>query len=238
MRRKFRFHDVAALSAELLRLHMLHRAIRALCADDDVDCGSYGEEDRQPSKIRLPVGYDSQPLLNLSPGQIKPKGDQHQADDEYDWNENKNDNPDVGIVGVPSKLEGRAKSQEKPAVVSSATPSILIQLLVRSASNGCFESSLMAYRQVPRRSPTSGFVLQRPQNNRQRRKANHPDLEVFITAIGYSGGNSKSLERGLGALLMCQGTTFSRATQDTGHWGFEAPAKLLYAFGEDNDGSG
>jgi hypothetical protein len=52
--------------------------------------------------------------------------------------------PMYGLLVCPRSCIGRANSQEKPAVVASATPSMLIQLLVSSTATGCFGLSLMA----------------------------------------------------------------------------------------------
>ena len=51
--------------------------------------------------------------------------------------------PTYGLLACPRKWTGRTKSQEKPAVVTSATPSMLIQLDVRSRSTGRLGLSFM-----------------------------------------------------------------------------------------------
>ena len=51
----FRFHDVAALPAELWRFHVLHSAVCALCPNDDVCGGGYREENGKLPNVGSPV---------------------------------------------------------------------------------------------------------------------------------------------------------------------------------------
>ncbi len=63
MRSEVRLHNVASLTAELGRLHVLHGTICALGSNRDSDCGGYREEDREPAKVDTPVRSRHQPLL-------------------------------------------------------------------------------------------------------------------------------------------------------------------------------
>src|SRR5271165_2241089 len=53
--------------------------------------------------------------------------------------------PMYGLLACPRSWVGRANSQEKPAVVTSAAPSMLIQWLEISIRIGRFGSSLIAF---------------------------------------------------------------------------------------------
>src|SRR5271167_2782080 len=104
---KFRFHDVAALSAKLGRLHMLYRAVCALGPNDDVSDGGHGEENRQPPNEGPPVGGRQQRFLgafDAPPGKEDSERDQYQAQNEDNWDDNKDHNADVWVAGVASKL--------------------------------------------------------------------------------------------------------------------------------------
>ena len=63
---ELRFHDVATLAAELGGLHMFYGAVRSLSSDHDVDRGGCGEEDRELSKVDIPVRRLQKAGLNPS----------------------------------------------------------------------------------------------------------------------------------------------------------------------------
>src|SRR4029453_16432986 len=84
----------------------------ALRSNDDVNCGGHGEENRKSPNVDSPVGGHQQPLLDTCdapPAKEDPEGDQHEAEDEDDWNQNKDDYADVRIVGVASELDRQNK---------------------------------------------------------------------------------------------------------------------------------
>jgi hypothetical protein len=141
---EFRLHDMTALPAELWRFHVLNSAVCALGPNDDVNGGSHGEENGEFPNIDPPFRTLQQSFLdrfNTSPRKENPQGDQYKAEDENNRDKNKDNNPDVRIIGVTSKLDRRTNSQENLAVVTSATPSMLIHWLVSSTSMGRFGSS-------------------------------------------------------------------------------------------------
>jgi hypothetical protein len=108
---EFGCHDMAALPAELDRLHVLDGSVGSLCADDDVDCRSHGEEDREFPKIGAPVLTDGESFLDSLPGEENTHGDQHQARYEDNWDDDKDENADVRIAGVSSNL---GRQNEEP----------------------------------------------------------------------------------------------------------------------------
>src|SRR5271165_1058595 len=115
---EFRFHDVTALSAKLGRLHMLYSAVCALGANDDVHYAGHGEENRQPASEGPPVGAHQQCLLgtfDAPPGKEDSERDQYQAEDEDNWDDNKDHNADVWVAGVASKLDGQNEQPGEPS---------------------------------------------------------------------------------------------------------------------------
>src|SRR5262249_17023687 len=60
MRRKLRFHHMAALAAELDRLHVLHGAICALCSDDNVSGCRDREKKGKPPDVYFSVCCEEQ----------------------------------------------------------------------------------------------------------------------------------------------------------------------------------
>src|SRR5208283_4430764 len=95
---ELRFHDVAALTAELGRLHMLHCPVGALRTNNDVDGCSQGEEYGQSSEIKCPVGRRQQTLFNALAGEEKAERDQQQTCDENDRNYEEDYDADVWIA--------------------------------------------------------------------------------------------------------------------------------------------
>ena len=138
---EFRFHDVTTLPAELWCFHVLNRPVCPLCPNDDISGGSHREKNCEFPNVRAPVRTFQHPFrgrFNPPPRKENPQGDQYKAEDENNRDNNKNNNADVRIVGVPSKFNGQNEQPGEPAVVTRATPSMLIQWLVRTTSMGRF----------------------------------------------------------------------------------------------------
>src|SRR5271165_2405106 len=107
---EFRFHDVTALPAELWRFHVLNRAVGALCPDDDVCGGGHGEEDGELPDVDSPVSGCKQILFGAEdalPGKEHPERNQDESENEDNRDYKKDDDADVGIAGVSSKLSGQ-----------------------------------------------------------------------------------------------------------------------------------
>jgi hypothetical protein len=106
---EFRFHHMTALPAELWRFHVLNRTVCALCANDDVSGGGHSEEDRKlPNVCSTVPGYPQVMFgaTDAPPGKEHAKRDQDEAGNEDNRDQNKDNDADVGIAGVPSKLNG------------------------------------------------------------------------------------------------------------------------------------
>ncbi len=109
---EFRFHDVATLSAELWRFHILNSAICALGPNHDVGGGGHRKENRKLPNVGSPVAGSKQSCsarTDAPPGKEDPESDQHETQDEDNRDHKKDDDADVGIAGVPSKLGWQSK---------------------------------------------------------------------------------------------------------------------------------
>jgi len=98
---------VATLPAELWRFHMLNSAVCALCPNGDVCGGGHREEDGKFPNISSPVAGSKTIVLSpedAPPCKEYPECDQDEAEDEDNRDQKKDDDADVGIAGVPSKL--------------------------------------------------------------------------------------------------------------------------------------
>lgn len=104
---------MAALPAELDGLHVFDGPIGTLCADYDVDCSSYNEEDRESPKIGAPVLANGESFFDSPPSEKNTYGDQQQTSYEDNRDDDKDENADVRIAGMASNLEWQDKEPGK-----------------------------------------------------------------------------------------------------------------------------
>jgi len=108
--RELRVHGVAGSSAELRRLHVLDRPIRDLSSNQEVSRGGGTEKPSQAPERGLAVeGNVGQPLLNLAPAQVDTDRNKGQAAKKNDRENQKEHDPDIGIVDVAANLRGKHK---------------------------------------------------------------------------------------------------------------------------------
>src|SRR5208337_5384798 len=89
----------------------------ALCPNDDVNGGGHGEENGEFPNVDPPVRTIQQSFLyrfNTPPREENSQGDQYKAEDENNRDKNKDNNADVRIIGVTSKLDRQNEQPGEP----------------------------------------------------------------------------------------------------------------------------
>src|SRR5215470_5888977 len=113
MRHEFRSHDVARLTAKLRCFHVLDRPIGQLRTYDHVENGRDGQEPRQAPQCRLSIKSAFTAYRRSTSSKINAEGNECQSSKEYHRQDQKNDNSDVRITGVTTKLQRQDKQPGK-----------------------------------------------------------------------------------------------------------------------------
>jgi len=102
---ELRFHRMAARPAKLGRLHVLDRPICELRPDKKIREGCDAKKPCQSLHCYLAIKSTlNQMLPNLALTQINADRDEHQSGKENGRNNQKDNNSDVGILGVAADL--------------------------------------------------------------------------------------------------------------------------------------
>jgi hypothetical protein len=103
---------MAALAAELSRLHVLDRAIRQLGPDHDVRDRGDPQEPEEPPESRGAV--EGRACGKAPLGEHRPQRDQREADEEQYGQDQEEDDSRVRVIDVAPRLRGQGEQPEEP----------------------------------------------------------------------------------------------------------------------------
>jgi hypothetical protein len=109
MRCEFGLHDMAALSAELHRFHVLYRAVAYLASNQEIRHRHDYEEHANPAPGLLPIGEPGETDRPPPPRERDPDWNQCQPNEEKDRDGDEQEQTDVGIVDMPLGVNRQKK---------------------------------------------------------------------------------------------------------------------------------
>src|SRR5579871_209303 len=114
MRRKkmggeFGLHDMAALSAELVGLHVFDGTVRHLASNDEICQGHDGEKNPGAPPRGFAVFGGTHLLGDLAPAKSDADGNQSQSGEKDDGDGEKRQQTYIWVADISSKVDGQRK---------------------------------------------------------------------------------------------------------------------------------
>ena len=113
MRREFRLHHMAALSAKLVGLHMRDGAVGDLASNHYIDNGHDTEENHQ-ALDHNPAVRHRQTSGDAPLAEEHADRNQRKPGEEDDWNTDESKQPDVGVSGAAAQVKRENKEPGEP----------------------------------------------------------------------------------------------------------------------------